>query len=277
MTRFEARATRPARVGAFKSEGPIMDWVQAARTRGGRTWPLTPSMASVKRPPRGPRGQPARASHVDNCRIRAQEHPGHARIACEALHRKRADRPGALEHPGGSTGSSDQGFESRGHLQVWTLTTDSGQWRRIEAMPREFDERIGVTPIPRSIVVASGPSCERIERGTQRCTTHRVEKPLDENRAAFTGPYLQRPVFDILQLLGLERLGVVRVARVSTVGPETIEAVAHGLVKERPFLECGSSRGCLKRPRGPGHQREMSKTEPSLLDGRNTLVKRHRL
>jgi len=144
-------------------------------------------------------------------------------------------------------------------------------------MPGEFHEGVGVAPIPRSIVVGSGPSCERIERGTQSCTTHRVEEALDEDRATFTGPHLQRPVLDVPQLLGLERVGVVRVARVSTVGPETTEAVAHGLVKERPFLEGRSSRGCLKRPRGPGHQREMSKTERSLLDGRKALSESHRL
>ena len=251
---------------------PVLD-VMCRRPGCGAVapWPFTSSMASVKRSPRWSRRQPARAPHVDNCRIRAQEHPGHARIACEALHRKGADRPGALEHPGGSAGSSDEGFETRRHLEVWTLTTHSGQWRRIEAMPRELHKRIGVTPIPRSIVIASGPSCERIERGTQRCTTHRVEEPLDEDGAAFTGPHFQRPVFNVLQLPGVERLGVVRVARVSTVGPETIEAVAHGLVKERPFLEFSSSRGSLKRQRGPGYQRKMSKTEPSLLDGRNAL------
>jgi hypothetical protein len=140
-------------------------------------------------------------------------------------------------------------------------------------VPRELDERVGVAPIPRSIVVASSSARERIERGAQGRPTHRVEERLDEDRAPFAAAHFQRPVLDVLQLLGQERLSVVGVARVSAVSPETAEGVAHGLIKERAFLEWGSGRGRLKRSRSSGHQREMSETEPSLLDGRDALGK----
>lgn len=144
-------------------------------------------------------------------------------------------------------------------------------------MPGEFHEGVGVAPIPRSIVVASGLSCERIEHSTESCSTDRVEEPLDEDRATLSSPHFQRPIFDVLPLLGLERLGVVRVAHVSAVSPEPTQAVAHGLVKERLLLEGGRCRGRLERPRSPGHQRQMSKSEPSPLDGRNALRKSSRL
>jgi hypothetical protein len=78
-------------------------------------------------------------------------------------------------------------------------------------------------------------------------------------------------------LLGLKGVRVVCMSRVCAVGPETGQAVVHRLIKQRLLLEHRGSRRLLKRPRGPGHQREMSKTELALLNGRDALGDDRRL
>ncbi len=144
-------------------------------------------------------------------------------------------------------------------------------------MPSELDERVGIASRPRAIVLSSRPARKRIECGTQRRPTHRVEESFDEDSTTFAGTHFERSVLHIPELLRLKSLRVVCMSRVCAVSPETGQAVVHRLIKERLFLERCGSRRLLKRPRGAGHQREMSKTQLALLDGRDALGKDRRL
>jgi hypothetical protein len=160
---------------------------------------------------------------------------------------------------------------------VRTLTTHAREERSIETVPSELDQRIGVASLPWSVVVASRTTRERIDGRAERCATHGVKEPFDEDGTSLAGSDFKGAVFDVLQLLRLERLSIVCVARMCAVGPEAGEAMTQCLVEEWLLLEGRGRRGRLKRPRGPGEQRQVREAQSSVLDRRNALGKGVRL
>jgi hypothetical protein len=187
------------------------------------------------------------------------------------LHSRRADRAGALEHPRRSTSGPNESFKACRDLEVRTLATDSREQRRIEAVPSQLHQRVGVPSRPRSIVLSSRSARKCIERGAQGGPTHRIEKCLDEHGTPFAGAHVEGSVLDIVELLCLKSLCVVGVSRMCAVGPETGEGVLHRVSEKWQFLERRGGRRLPKRTRCAGHQCEMCKPQLSILDRRDTF------
>jgi hypothetical protein len=160
---------------------------------------------------------------------------------------------------------------------VRPLTASPGEVGGVETMTGQLNERIGVAPFPRAVVVTAGALGERVERRAQRRAPHRVEEAPDENSAALSGPHVQSAGLDVLELLRLERLNVVRVAGVGTISAKAAQSMGHRLIQQWPFLELSSSRRLLKRSCRPGHQREMGETQLPLLDRCDALSESGRL
>ena len=152
-----------------------------------------------------------------------------------------------------------------------TLTAHPREKRCVETVSGEFDERIRITSGAGSIIITSSAGSQRIQCGTEGCPTHRVQESLDENRASFTSAHLERAIVNVPELLGLERLSVMCVSRMSAVDSEPSEGVIHGLIEQRLLLERGRRWGTLESTRGSGHKREMREPEPPSLNGGDAL------
>ncbi len=257
---------------------PVLDVMRRSpRRRTVTAWPLASSTTSVERASSRPRWQPARASDVHDCGVRSQQHPRHARIAREPLHRGRADRPGTVEHAGRSARCPDERLDARGDLKMRTLTAHPRERRCVETVSGEFDERVRITSGAGSIVITSSAGGQRIQCGTEGCATHRVQESLDEDRASFTSAHLERSIVNVPELLGLESLSVVCVSSMSAVDSEPTQGVIHGLIEKRLFLERDRRWGSLESTRGAGHEREMREPEAPGLNGRDALRQAVRL
>ena len=144
-------------------------------------------------------------------------------------------------------------------------------------MGSEFDKRVGIASLTTAIVLTPSSASERIERGAKRCTTHGIEKPLDEDRASLASKHLERPVFHVLELLRLECIGIVRMTDVGAVSAEPGKGMGECLVEKRLLHKRRGGRRLLQRSRRTCQQCEMGKPESSILHCGNALSEDNRL
>jgi hypothetical protein len=154
-----------------------------------------------------------------------------------------------------------------------TLAANTRQQGPIKRVSGELDESIRIAPITGSIVTTSRPAREWVQCSADRGTADCVEEPLDEHRSALTRAYLERPVFDVLPLFRLKRLGVMRMPDMRAIRPKPTQVVTHGLLQERLLLELSRRGRIVERPRRPRHQRQVCESKLAVFDRRNTLRK----